>query len=202
MKNPEQAIDQVLAGLGKVEASPGMKRRILANLEESALVSAKGAPRRVWQMVWLGMTVASILIAVAVVHQPGKTSTKVPRHEVVSTPPSANGPGTRVQQASHLPVEKILPARGARPAQTVRRISAGDAALLAEMRAPSHPAPEVPLTQEEKLLLRAVRTGDPQVIAMLNPEERARQEAASEAEFQEFVEQSNKEDQQSDQTTD
>jgi hypothetical protein len=70
------------------------------------------------------------------------------------------------------------------------------------MRAPSHPAPEVPLTQEEKLLLRAVRTGDPQVIAMLNPEERARQEAASEAEFQEFVEQSNKEDQQSDQTTD
>jgi hypothetical protein len=69
------------------------------------------------------------------------------------------------------------------------------------MRAPSHPAPEAPLTNEEKLLLRAVHTGDPQVIAMLNPEERARQEAASEAEFQRFVKQSGKDVHESYQTT-
>jgi len=58
------------------------------------------------------------------------------------------------------------------------------------MRAPSRPAPEEPLTDEEKLLLRAVRLGDPQVTAMLNPEVRARQEAESEAEFQRFADQS------------
>jgi hypothetical protein len=69
------------------------------------------------------------------------------------------------------------------------------------MRAPSHPAPEAPLTQEEKLLLRAVHTGDPQVMAMLNPEVRARQEAESEAEFRKFIEQSGKEDHESDQIT-
>ena len=69
-------------------------------------------------------------------------------------------------------------------------ISAAEAVLLREMHAPSHPAPIEPLTQEEKLLLRAVHTGDPQVLAMLNPEVRARQEADSKAEFQQFIEQS------------
>jgi hypothetical protein len=62
------------------------------------------------------------------------------------------------------------------------------------MRAASHPAPQAPLTQEEKLLLRIVHAGDPQQMAMLNPEIRARQEAENEAEFQEFVEQSDKVD--------
>ena len=57
------------------------------------------------------------------------------------------------------------------------------------------------MTQEEKLLLRVVHKGDPQVIAMLDPEERARQEAKSEAEFQKFVEQSGKDVHESDQTT-
>jgi len=80
-------------------------------------------------------------------------------------------------------------------------ISAADAVLLREMRAPSHPAPEAPLTSEEKLLLRVVHTGDPQLMAMLDPEERAKQEAASEAEFQKFVEQSGKENHESNQIT-
>jgi len=69
------------------------------------------------------------------------------------------------------------------------------------MHAPSHPAPEAPLTDEEKLLLRVVRLGDPQVTAMLDHEVRARQEAEQEAEFQQFVEQSGKEDHKSDQIT-
>jgi hypothetical protein len=76
----------------------------------------------------------------------------------------------------------------------VRHINDADAVLLAEMRAPSHPAPEAPLTQEERLLLRAVHLADPRVMAMLNPEVRARQEAESEAEFQAFVNQSGKGD--------
>jgi hypothetical protein len=61
------------------------------------------------------------------------------------------------------------------------------------MRAPSYPAPTAPLTNEEKLLLRAVHTGDPQVMALLNPEVRARQEAESEAEFLKFVDSSTEE---------
>lgn len=106
-----------------------------------------------------------------------------------------------MQVASLLPHEPIAPARTAAPKRKANTISAEDVLLLREMRAPSHPAPEAPLTNEEKLLLRAVHTGDPQLMAMLNPEMRARKEAESEAEFRKFVEQSGNEDHKSDQIT-
>jgi hypothetical protein len=62
------------------------------------------------------------------------------------------------------------------------------------MRAASHPAPEAPLTQEERLLLRIVHRGDPEELAMLNPQIRAQRDAESEAEFLKFVDESTKGD--------
>jgi hypothetical protein len=61
-----------------------------------------------------------------------------------------------------------------------------DSLAVREMRAASRPAPPLPLTKEEKLLLRIARTAGPEELAMLNPDERARREAESEAEFQQF----------------
>ena len=81
-------------------------------------------------------------------------------------------------------------ARANRPLHRDQFVSAIDAVSYQEMRAASHPAPEEPLTQEEKLLLRLVHKGEPQVMAMLNPEIREMQDAQSEAEFNQFVEQS------------
>ena len=40
---------------------------------------------------------------------------------------------------------------------------------MAEMQAPSQPAPEMPLTAQERLLQRVVRRGDPIEIAELEP---------------------------------
>jgi hypothetical protein len=57
----------------------------------------------------------------------------------------------------------------------------------------SFPAPEPPLTEEEKLLQRIARSGNQQQLAVLNPELRAKEEAASEAAFEQF-EQNRKED--------
>ncbi len=54
------------------------------------------------------------------------------------------------------------------------------------MLAASRPAPPIPLTLQEKLLLRVARSTDPAQLAMLNPEMRARQEAESNAEFRRF----------------
>jgi hypothetical protein len=62
-----------------------------------------------------------------------------------------------------------------------------DTIALAETLAPSHPAPPMPLTQQEKLLLRVARTDNPQVLAMLNPTLRAQQEAKEKEEFEEFA---------------
>ncbi|HSU18938.1 MAG TPA: hypothetical protein VLI45_04275 [Acidobacteriaceae bacterium] len=46
----------------------------------------------------------------------------------------------------------------------------------------------MPLTTQEKLLLQLAREGDPQEIAMLNPDVRAQQEREGKAEFNKFFE--------------
>jgi hypothetical protein len=199
MKNSGEAIGKVLAGLRDSEAPPDLERRILAAVEARASERPVATPRWVWSAVIAGVVTVSIFIAITAIHRHWQTTTQAQQHTV----PEGSTRGT--QQALFQPHEPItpirMPARTVSPGQTMQPISAADAVLLREMRAPSHPAPEAPLTQEEKLLLRVVHTGDPQLMAMLDPEERAKQEAASEAEFQKFVEQSGKENHESNQIT-
>jgi hypothetical protein len=54
------------------------------------------------------------------------------------------------------------------------------------MRAPSYPAPPLPLTEQERLLLRIVHKDDPVEMAVLNPVLRAARDAEDQAEFQRF----------------
>lgn len=201
MINSEETIGKVLAGLRGAEASPDLERRILAAIEERTSTHPAATPRWVWSAATAGMVAACLFFAITATYRHEHPSTQA-RHSAVSADSlSANRPEKDTQIASLLPHKPIAPARTAAPKRKANTISADEAMLLREMRAPSHPAPVAPVTQEEKLLLRTVRTGDPQLIAMLNPEERARQEAESEAEFQKFVEQSGKEDHESGQIT-
>jgi hypothetical protein len=57
---------------------------------------------------------------------------------------------------------------------------------MSEMQSPSFPAPPMPLTEQEKLLLRIARKVDPVEMAMLDPRVRAMQDAEEKAEFQRF----------------
>jgi hypothetical protein len=61
-----------------------------------------------------------------------------------------------------------------------------DSVAMSEMRAASFPAPPMPLTDEEKLLLRMVHQGDPVELAMLDPKMEALRDAEEKAEFQRF----------------
>ncbi len=54
------------------------------------------------------------------------------------------------------------------------------------MRAASFPAPPMPLTEQEKLLLRLRHKNDPVELAMLDPKLRELQDAQEKAEFQRF----------------
>jgi hypothetical protein len=199
MKNAEQAIGKVLAGLRDSEASPGLERRILAAVEARASAHPVATPRWVWSVALAGMVAACLFLAITAIYRHELTAIQAQQHVLPAEPAAGS------QEASLLPQFPIAPTRrtaiNVAPARNVHPISAADALLLREMRAPSRPAPEAPLTKEEKLLLRAVHTGDPQVMAMLDPEVRARQDAESEAEFQKFVEQSGKDVQESNQTT-
>jgi hypothetical protein len=57
---------------------------------------------------------------------------------------------------------------------------------VAEVTAPSHPAPELPLTAEERELVHLARTADPQVLATINPETQAKLLTQEAAEFEHF----------------
>jgi len=61
-----------------------------------------------------------------------------------------------------------------------------DAQLLADLHAPSHPAPPLPLTPQEKLFLHALRYGNLTQLAGLNPEVRAKQDADETTAFKAF----------------
>jgi hypothetical protein len=195
MKNADEAIGRVLAGLRDAEAPAGMERRILKAVAARSAVPTAVGPRWARRIALAGMIAACLFIAITVIHRNGHPPTQA-RQRVVAHP--STGLAATEHEASLLPNQSIAPigklARTTAPTRKVQLISIADAVLLSEMRAPSHPAPEAPLTNEERLLLRAVHLGDPQVMAMLNPEVRARQEAESEAEFQRFIEQSGKGD--------
>jgi hypothetical protein len=188
MIHSEETIGKVLTGLREAQASPGLERRILAAIEAHASARKAATPRWTWSVALTGMVAACLLFAITAIYRHEHPSTQARQHVF----PAESAEST--QEALLLPQKPIAPARTpvrtASPVRMEQPISAAEAVLLREMHAPSHPAPIEPLTQEEKLLLRAVHTGDPQVLAMLNPEVRARQEADSKAEFQQFIEQS------------
>jgi hypothetical protein len=59
---------------------------------------------------------------------------------------------------------------------------------LREIRAANHPAPEAPLTEEEKLLIRIAHKGDPAQIAALDSSLWHERDARERAEVRSFFE--------------
>jgi hypothetical protein len=55
-----------------------------------------------------------------------------------------------------------------------------------ELRAASFPAPPLPLTEQEKLLLRLAHRRNPEDTAILNPAAQAAQSAKANDQFQQF----------------
>jgi hypothetical protein len=52
--------------------------------------------------------------------------------------------------------------------------------------APSHPAPVLPLTAQERALVRLVQTADPKLLAALSPETQAKVEAQEADNYNKF----------------
>jgi hypothetical protein len=199
MINSEETIGKVLAGLRDAQASPGLERRILATVEVRTSQRQAAKPSWTWGVAIVSVVAACLFLAITAIYRHGQPSTQAQHH---AAPAESAGDAQEALLLSQKPLTSTRsPIRVATPMRRVKTISAEEAVLLRDMRVPSHPAPEAPLTNEEKLLLRAVHLGDPQVMAMLNPEVQAREEAESEAEFQKFVDQSSKDIQEPNQPT-
>lgn len=172
----EERVERVLAGLGKVEARKGLEERVLRGVR--ARVAESGG------VAGWGWGVGAVAVAGVVLLVGGRwggevSMGRVEQARVLPTP--------RVEMRMVAPVVSVAaPLRHERGARRVVRKSMDEVAVR-EMLAASLPAPELPLTDEERLLRRVARKGEAEEVAMLDPMLREAREAKGKAEEERFV---------------
>ena len=212
--NSGEAMEKVLAGLRDAAAPDGMERRILAGLEERAAARS----RSVWRQllpVWApanpvavgslvcGVALAGVFVvalAIPAIRRLGHAPVQAPQQTGRNSVP-AGAAALTVSEAASGSARSALSRGGARSIgkKEAEMSAAGadvvldsDSAALEEMHAASYPAPPMPLTEQERLLLRLVHKDDPVELAMLDPKLRDLQDSEDKAEFQRFFGQSMK----------
>lgn len=198
MKNSGEAIEKVLEGLRNVDVPPGMELRILHAAEDHALLRQQSIGwrmRAMWQTMpvatgsLVGVVLANLFVAalaIPLIHrlrdEPMQFKTKAAMPELQ---PLAASEKVTIKSRP-LPLKSSAQPTKKPKGQRPSLVYDSDSLALSEMRAASHPAPPMPLTEQEKLMLRIVHRGDPVEMAMLNPEMRAKQVTESKEEFQKF----------------
>jgi hypothetical protein len=167
----DDLLDRVLASYTPDVPRVALENRVLAWLATPAEDSRRN-PRVFRLRVWGGAgALASIVILSAVLFRfharPAPQNFAGAQREppVAALPIPVRPPGAKSTPQSY------------RRAQQTQQIADIDSVALREMHAPSHPAPEAPLTAEEKLLLRVVHNERPQRLLASNPEIRASEDA-------------------------
>jgi hypothetical protein len=204
MKDPEEAIEKVLAGLRRTSAPIGMDRRIMEALETRASGQSRWGWQR-WPLAsvhpgttrstkWsVGVSVVCVVVLtvtanhrLTLVDSPSKRISSF----VATIPPVASAVAMTSSQATpfRLGVRRVKTTKPERKVSVEKAGVAGDSESIAveEMRAASHPPPPMPLTEQEKLLLRIAYKDDPVEVAALNPAVRAARYEEEKAEVQRF----------------
>ena len=199
MKRPDEAVRTVLEGLRRTDVPDGMEERILRGVRDSGIARRRDSEAAGRALLRARATrrfaaVCSVAVAgVLAVVLAGRgmrrfegawERPKVALAPVVSVPrPGLSGTEAAAPHAAATRVERVTVEQKARRVRVHRDEKA---AALRDAHAASFPAPPLPLTEQERLLLRVVHTGARDEIAMLDPEVRAKEEAARKAEFKEF----------------
>ncbi len=209
MKHPDEVIDKVFAALKDAEPPLGIERRILQAVEDHAPQRRRRLGRFVWPMSsagplhpssWAyGATVAAVLVLALLIpanhRRPSPPTSsgnvRVEGHSPFASPPAAVSsslpPAPAVVSRAppgNVAARNLTSVGPASPAQP----PAGNADTLAleELHAASQPAPPLPLTPEEKLLLRIAHKGDPGELSGLDPKLHAQRDMEARAEFHNF----------------
>jgi hypothetical protein len=190
MKNSDELVDRLLAAVRDAEAPEGMKRRLATRLQNHSQATPV---RRDWLRVmpsWAwGACVAGVIVfsMVAVRINHSKNSIEVPtavKPGAIVATDSVRAEGSAITAAR--PHDPILRVRAKSTTEEPVVTSDEDSLAVSEMMAPSQPAPEVPLTEQERLLLQVVRRGDPEELALLEPEKRAARNEKEKADVKRF----------------
>ncbi|WP_263382942.1 hypothetical protein [Granulicella arctica] len=182
----DEAIDKVLAGLRDVDPSPGMNRRILTAARERASVQSSSPWYRLG-FAWPSRSLATGLLASAAVATIVVIALFAMNSRPIA-PPSSQARLSPKLPVTVSPVSSPVPVNDARP-RLVRSVQPVRDRARVTSRQPqlvSYPAPPMPLTEQEKLLLQIIHKNDPVEIALLNPDLRSRREAEDRDNFQKF----------------
>jgi hypothetical protein len=186
MRDADGTIERLLAGLRDAEPPGGMERRILEALDGMGareMAASNSLWRRPLRPAIAILLACTVILMVAFTVQQHK---HVPGQQFVPLKPKAGLNGApnilaslRVdQKPQHPPVDQ----RVRSPRGTTSRVPPS----TGEAQTASFPAPPLPLTEQERLLLRLAHRGDADNMAILNPAVRAAQTAKATEQFQQF----------------
>ena len=165
MKDPDETIASLLAGLRDAEPPPGMHRRIM-----DAMVEPRGTAPGPHRLLHAALAI-SLACALAI-------AIRVPHHR--HRPADVRRSMTNVDTPQTKPPQTVTVIRPREPRRPAARV------LLRPPLTPGFPAPPLPLTEQEKLLLRLARRNDAQDVNLLNRDVRAQQSAEAAQQFEQF----------------
>ena len=191
LPNAEERVETVLAALRDAKAAPGMEQRIAAALLRAA--DANAPAKSPW--AWLreprlagasaGVTAVALLLSVYAYRQSSGRPADRRIASAASASPAQNFTGhpnavtAQRTPPPSVPAEAADGPAAAKRRQTARVSQPETAAAVGEQAATEQgfPAPPLPLTEQERLLIRLVHRDDPVQLAQLTP-------AARESELQ------------------
>ena len=165
MKDPDRTIESLLAGLRDAEPPPGMHHRVLHAITGRRVVTYRS--RRLLHSAVAISLACALAIGIWVPHQ-RHIATDRSRHTTNVDAPPMKPPRT---------VADIMARQSRRSKAKV---------LLKPTQTSGFPAPPMPLTEQEKLLLRLARRNDAQDMNLLNPDAQAQESAKATQQFQQF----------------
>ncbi len=174
MRDADGTIERLLAGLRDAEPPAGIERRILEALdgmEAREAVASASLWRRPLRPAIAMLSACAVILMISV-HQH--------RHALAPT-------GADMRQAAK--PELVAQKAPSVPRRTNSRVPVRrpqDVPAVGETQTASFPAPPVPLTEQERLLMRLAQRGEADNMALLNPDVRAEQTAKAAQQFQQF----------------
>ena len=183
-------LDHLLTGLGSASPAPGFEERILRRLESYPAPQLTRSPWRIWLPALTGAFACALIAFVGLHgHTVARLSPPVlaPRSAGLQSP-SSQSENIPSAAASARDLHSLtanlhkVPKFPTHPQAT----AASPVAEAGPARLASFPAPPLPLTEQERLMLQILHKGDPEEIAMLNPDFRESLLARDRAEYKDF----------------
>ena len=169
MKDVDEAIEKVLAGLRESRPPAGLEGRVLRAVRVRERTGMRRGPA-LWKVPAYAVLVAAVCVCLLL---------RMPAH--VEDGLRVNAPALRAPVPPVAAVSAVKCAAAERGNRVPR-----SAAARRVSHEVSFPAPPLPLTQQEKLLLQVARKRVPQAVMQLSPEVQIAQTARDREEFTRF----------------